>query len=278
MILIDRRQGSADLADVWGDAELSDLTFADVAILGTGHDGVPVSIGIELKRLDELMADLHTGRFLGHQAPGMRREYDYCWLVVEGDCREGRKGELEVPKGRPSASGRRGWTQLQIGYQAMRYQTLLALLMTITQKAGIFVRQTKTRGQTLKFCQGLAAWWEKGWDQHQAMDRLYVAPHGPIPREHTLLERWLQALPGVGWKRSAHAERLFASPHALATASIEDLMAIKGVSRAKARTIYALINNIQEDANADNVQEDADADMARTSSAVARTSSAVVAR
>lgn len=230
MIIVDRRQGSGDLAKRWDGAELGDLRFGDVAILGTGEDGVPHSCGIEIKGLLEIVNDLHSGRFFGYQAPGLRRSYDTCWLVIEGEHTEGPGDKLVIPfhKYQPKVS----------------YSTLLAMTMTITQKGGIHVKHTTTRGETLGFCQQLAAWWLAGWDSHHALDTFYEAPApGLLQKEHSLLRLWLKDLRGVGWKRSGDAEQGFESARDMANAGWERFAEIKGISERMAKEIVEKIRS-----------------------------------
>lgn len=234
MIFIDRRQGSGDLARVWSGAALSDLHFADVAILGHGPDGIGMSCGIEIKQIAELVGDLHTGRFLGYQAPGLRRTYDVSWLVIEGRFKQGTHDELLVPR-------TMGWRQVVIGETKMSYSTTMFVLMTIAQKAGIHVWPTETRGQTLIFCQRLAEWWINGWESHHALDTFYTPPSGILQREHSLLRLWLKELRGLGWKRSADAETRFTSARDMANATWERFADVKGISETQAKKIVERI-------------------------------------
>lgn len=247
MILIDRRQGSGHLARAWPNAQLDDLRFADVAILGRGPGGRGVTCGIELKKLDELMGDLHTGRFFGHQAPGLRRTYDVAWLVVEGRCKQGRNDELLVPRFHKLKG--RGWTPLQIGTRGIAYSTAMFTLLTIAQKAGIHVWPTETTGQTLTFCQKLADWWLRGWDLHQSMDTFYTAPAtGEIDgaawwAEHTLVRRMAKEIKGIGWKRSRDVADRFDSVQQMANAETYGWEQVKGISKRRAREIVRELRN-----------------------------------
>ncbi len=241
VILIDRRQGSGHLAKRWPEATLTDLTVADVAILGRGPDGVGMSCGIEIKGLAELLGDMHSGRFLGRQAPALRRSYDYAWLIVQGHGRRRRDGVLEIPR-------KGGWAPLSFG-QSMSakpflHVTAMTLIMTIAQKAGIFVWPTDTEGQTLWFLKYLAAWWTNGWDSHKSLDTFYQPPSGHIPHEHTLLRLWLKEIRGIGWTRSALAEPGFTSAQAMANAEPEDFASIKGISAKRAQEIVNEIRGI----------------------------------
>ncbi|KKN41450.1 hypothetical protein LCGC14_0723210 [marine sediment metagenome] len=228
MIIVDRRQGSGDLVKHWPDAMLGNLRFGDVAILGWGPGGAPWACGIEIKGLLEIVNDLHSGRFFGYQAPGLRRSYDTCWLIVEGEHTEAPGDKLVIPfhKFQPKVS----------------YSTLLAMLLTITQKGGIHVKMTKTRSETLGFCQQLAAWWLAGYDSHHALDTFYEAPApGLLQKEHSLLRLWLKDLRGIGWKRSGEAEDAFESARDMANAKWERFADIKGISEKMAKQIVERI-------------------------------------
>lgn len=236
MILIDRRVGSGHLAGLWPEAQLADLRSADVAIMGRGPGGVGMSCGVEIKGLKEIMADIYTGRFMGAQAPLLRRSYDQVWLIVQGRGRRGAKGLLEAPV------GKRGyWKPMRLNPRSKRafaHGTFLALVMTVVQKAGIHVWWTDDEAQTLDFLQGLAAWWTTGWDGHASLDRFYgPPPTEPVPAKHRLLRLWLKELPGVGWARSKDAMGQFDSAQAMANADVQDFAAIKGVSVKRAEQI-----------------------------------------
>ena len=59
MILLDRRIGSSDLYQPLRacnlPVELTTLESADVAWLGRGPEGVPTPIGVEIKRIGDLL-------------------------------------------------------------------------------------------------------------------------------------------------------------------------------------------------------------------------------
>lgn len=241
MILIDRRQGSGDLAKSWPESELADLRFGDVAILGVGPDGRGSTCGIELKKLTEIVGDITTGRFLGYQAPGLCRTYDTRWLVIEGEYSEGGDGDILVPR-RSKATGQ--FSRGPIAYGGgppVKAQTLMALICTLTQKAGIHVWMTRTPRQTLDFCKQLATWWLAGWDSHQSLETFYTPPSGLLQKEHSLLRLWLKELRGIGWKRSAEAEQQFDSAREMAISDWPAFAKVKGISESQAKKIVERI-------------------------------------
>ena len=244
MIIVDRRQGSGDLQKLWPEATLGDLRFGDVAFLGKGPDDVGHTVGIEIKGITEILGDIHSGRFLGFQAPGLRRSYKTCWLVVEGEYKRGQDDTLLIPRFN-KGSGQVKWIPFTIGgKQTIAYSTAMFLLMTIVQKGGIHLWMTESRSQTRHFCQDLCAWWLAGWESHRSLDTFYSAPDpGLMRREHSLLRLWLKEIRGIGWKRSALAEEAFTSARDMANAGWERFAEIKGISERMAKEIVRRIRS-----------------------------------
>lgn len=89
MILVDTRAGSKELIEPLEARGLPvdpvTLEFGDVAFEGRGEHGKAVFVGIEYKKLSELVQAMNDGRFAGHQLPGMVQTYDYRYLLVEGE-------------------------------------------------------------------------------------------------------------------------------------------------------------------------------------------------
>jgi len=71
---IDKRDGSDYLCEPLkqlGLRRISTSPFADLAFTGRGNDDAPIEVGIEFKKLDDLVTSLRSGRLQGHQLPGM---------------------------------------------------------------------------------------------------------------------------------------------------------------------------------------------------------------
>src|SRR5689334_15702242 len=102
MLLVDPRIGSRDLLlplQRFGvPAELSPVNMdaGDFAFVGRGVNDAALTVGIELKETVDLVQSLRSGRFAGHQLPGLLRTYDRAWLLTEGMWRVGESGLLEV--------------------------------------------------------------------------------------------------------------------------------------------------------------------------------------
>jgi ERCC4-type nuclease len=146
------------------DVALTTLEFADIAFEGQGDNDASVFVGIELKKLPDLISSLRTGRLSGHQLPGLAASYDYRWLLVEGTWRPDAKGRITTPR-RYSQ-----WAALP----GMAVAEMEKRVLTLELMGGLRVRHTSSRACTLHFIASLYRWFTDG-----AMDRhtSHLAPH-----------------------------------------------------------------------------------------------------
>lgn len=221
MIYVDRRVGSKDLLaplkSAGLDAVLEDLEFADVAFSGQGPKGTTVDIGIELKRLNDCIQSLRTGRLAGHQLPGLRAQYEHAWLIVEGQWGANEQGYVTTYQGR-----QRGWHTTP---GKMRASELEKQILTLELCGGLHARYTNTRADTVRFLVNLYRWWtDTALDHHTS--------HLAVHDQPTLvpINQWRQAftkLPGIGIKASKSvAEHFGNSLRDAARATVSEWAAI----------------------------------------------------
>ena len=196
MILVDRRVGSKDLVaplKAFGmQVELVELEFADVAFTGRGAKGASVDIGIELKRLNDLVSSLRTGRLAGHQLPGLRAQYEHAWLVIEGQWKSDERGNVVTYQGK-----QRGWAQLP---GKMTASELEKQVLTLELCGGLHARYTNSRADTLRFVANLYRWWtDQALDHHTSHLAVHQQPTlFPISEVRQAFCRF----PGIGIKAS----------------------------------------------------------------------------
>jgi len=244
VILLDRRIGSSDLysplrkLDV--PVELVTLDSGDAAWLGRGPEEAPVPVGIEIKRVSDLISSITSGRLSGHQLPKLIREYQHAWLIVEGRYRASAEGVLETPQGATWAPhmGSRG------SGQAFTYRELEAFLTTLEMRAGLHLRRTFDRTETAVLLATLYQWWTgKAWHEHRA----HLALHSPV-RDAGLLykpslrRRIAAELPGIGISKSGAVADHFPTVRALVDASPEEWTAIPGIGKTLATRITEALN------------------------------------
>ena len=203
MILVDRRIGSKDLLapliKLGLDAELTELSFGDVAFEGKGSNHTSLAIGIELKTIPDLVNSVRSGRFAGHQLPGLRQMYEHSWLVIEGTYRSDRAGALTRYQG-----SRRGWTSV---HGQMTASELEKQVLTFELCGGLHVRYTNSRRATLNFIASLFRWWtDKSMERHQSHLAVHT-PHGFTPLSE--FRQVVSRFPGIGLKTSLAVEKHF---------------------------------------------------------------------
>jgi len=245
MILLDDRTGSKELMryfvahDVR--VESTRLEFADACWAGNGPHG-DCMIGMERKRIGDLVNSIRGRRLSGHQLPGLMDNYEFVYLIVEGIYRPGIHGELEEGRG-------------QGIWRAMgpMYREIDSYLATLELKCGVIVRRTTSPQETVAVIVDLYKWWTgKTWEQHQSHHQLYtlspdsqvsgrklsfVNPEREIARKYgkRAVDVWKMAaqLEGLDTKAELVAAH-FRTPRRMMLAGVKDWMEIAGIGKVLA--------------------------------------------
>lgn len=204
VIYVDYREGSKHLINPLRKlglaVEKTDLPYGDVAFEGRGVDNASVMIGVELKKMNDLVSSLRSGRLVDHQIPGMVGPdgiYKFAWVLVEGQYKGGKMGEL-------LSLTPRGWRQVP---GQMTVSELQKRLFSIAF-GGVRVAHVNRDEDTVEWLRDLYRWWtDKALDQHQTTHEVHQ-PGGIVPVSDfraTLMVR----CPGMGRAASLAAEKRF---------------------------------------------------------------------
>lgn len=251
MLLVDRRAGSCELVAPLRkkglDVVETELEFGDVAFSGKGSGGADVHIGIEYKRLGDLVSSMRTGRLEGHQLLGMRGAgphdlplYDFAYLLVEGDILYDGRGVLLERK------VRRGRTELVPLHGTMNVAEFKKRLHVLHLRGGLNTLYARTLAQSVDELEILyRVWTDKALDEHSSHLAIYNAPPlTPVSQ----CRRTLSTLPGLGVARSAGAARTFGSIRAAVCASVAEWADVdvdgRRLGEAAAVKIVAAINEV----------------------------------
>lgn len=204
MLTIDPRAGSKNLIAPLQKRGLpvlvKQMEFGDLAFVGNGPGGRPVSIAVEHKTLGDLIQCLSDRRFEGHQLPGLKRTYESAWLLVEGRWLVDSKGYMVMLR-------RGGLQRIKWGRgEGMERTTLYKKLMSIEHCAGIRVKLTESPTETYEWLHALYAWWtgkdfedhgkEFGWMPPEAW-AVEAAENGDL-KPWSGARQWARIIPGVG--------------------------------------------------------------------------------
>lgn len=246
VVTVDDRAGSRELAPLLErlelDVEVKRLPFADMAFEGWGPKG-RCRVGIERKTVRDMLNSLESGRFPDHQLTGMLEDYDFSFLVVEGNYRRDPvTGLLQTP-----VHG--GWWTVKAGPQrTYPYTRLEHGLLTLELHTPLKVRRVGGIRETASFVWSLAHYYQKQWREHSTLKVFYDnAPPETYVWRVGLVRRVAKEFPLIGWERSAVVAARFKSVRDMVNASAAEWMEIPGVGDGIAGKVCAAIDGIRLD-------------------------------
>lgn len=203
-LIVDDRAGSGELhlelCALGLPAKIQRLEAGDFSFVGEGRGHKPARIGVERKRLSDVLASVTDGRFAGEQLPKMVAAYDAVWLLVDDIWRCSSDGTIEV-------YGRGKWGPTY-GKRWM-YRELEAWMLTMTVKAGVHVRCVSGAGASARFIATLYNWWNLagGYEGHAA----HKAVHSLTEGRELLTQVGLTAatLPTIGAEKAVYVQERF---------------------------------------------------------------------
>jgi len=200
-IRVDPRAGSQDLIEplrkLGCTVREEYLPAGDIELIGI--DGTVV--GIEFKKIPDLLACIRNGRF-AEQLRAMKREYHVSWLLVEGRMRVGASGKLEYATAYNETHDLAKWREADGGYT---YQEVQAWLMTMAQCGGALLASTSCLSESALWVRAAFYWWTfQAWEEHRAHKAWFEPPplwENPYA-EPPLALRVASVLPGIGPERA----------------------------------------------------------------------------
>lgn len=217
MLLVDYREGSKELIAPLKRAGLpaseDDLASGDLAWIGRGVGGEPVWIGIEFKKINDLMQSLRSNR-MNEQALKMQDDYRYRYLLIEG--------ELSIDtQGRMLRRSRWGGTTPIPGLGAAE---LFKRVYVLHLMFGLTPIWMPTRTLVLKQIEFLyRIWTDQDMDKHKS--HLGVYEGGIVPP--TGFVRTVKTYPGCGLKVAKAAEAKFRTIRRATNANAEEWAALE---------------------------------------------------
>lgn len=218
MIRIDQRVGSGELEKYFRPygvkTEKTKLDYGDFDFEGQGPKGL-CGVVFERKRIEDLVDSMQSNRLTGHQLPGIARNYDYGYLIIEGAWRSSTEGLLEIP-------GRWGVDVRRIPARAVRN-----FVMGLTLRGGLIPWRTWNQEETVEFIVDQYRMWEKPWAEHTSHEAIYAPAEATgsmtviRSRPMSRAEKIAMQLPGLDGK-ARYAAQKFKTPLSLITAKEGD--------------------------------------------------------
>ncbi len=239
MIMIDDREKESLFINsmTHGTFEFARLEYADASFIGNGENGEPVLVGIERKALSDLLNSITSGRFAGHQLPGLLNSYNVVYLIVEGMFRPGKDGLLYHREGKD-------WIPINYGRRWM-YADVEAWLTTVEEKAGVRLRRAPGPSETAAIIQALHRWWtNKEFEDHRSHLTMHKPRDTALLRKASLVRVIAAELPGIGWTRSENVSKRFHTVADMVAADFKDWEEIEGVGKSTAKKVVEAIYGI----------------------------------
>lgn len=229
------------------------LHFGDMAFLGAGPDGKLVPVGVEYKKLDDLLQCIVSKRLVTHQLPGMMKDYRFSYLLIEATVRPDKDSSIETF----NLFKTRGRKVRELGafeptFSRISYSMMQKYLMTIENIGGVRVRFSSCRDDTLGFLAALYHWWQKPWDKHHSHLALpsYEDSHPRrvevMFRRPSVLQRVAGCLPGIGRNRAVAVATRFRSVAAMVDAKEKDWQGIEGIGEKTAKAVHRALRGVRE--------------------------------
>jgi ERCC4-type nuclease len=243
MIVVDSRTGSKELLPLLRQmgvqADLGGYIAADFQFEGHGEKPLePIIVGVERKTVQDMIGSIRERRLLGAQLPEMARAYQVVEIIMEGTWRRNRDtGLVEVPTGAGKWVVARG---------SMHHEELAHFLMRL-QDLGILVWRTFDERETAAWLKARYNHYQQPYSERVAKLHVVYAPPPEVKRRGRRIgllgarvasfkECVAAQLPGVD-SRAIELAAQFPSAKALANATVEDWVRLKGVGKKGAQTI-----------------------------------------
>jgi len=235
MILVDERQGSVELAPLLSSSIVCHLDYGDFAWSGKGPEG-EVTIGVERKRLMDLLQSMTSGRLSGHQIIGMLDTYDWTYLLVEGLWRPDRHTGVLM-----RANGKGKWEAAHLGSRRFMARDIYNFFNTLTVMTGIIVVTTGNIWESAKWLESCSGWWNKGWAKHKSHTQWQKPPQFAQLTKPNLVTRMAAQLEGIGWDKARKIGERFDSVDELIQGVESEFTEVEGIGPKLAESIVRQI-------------------------------------
>lgn len=220
----------------------SPLLFGDVCFEGNGPHGTML-IGIEMKKIHDMLNCIDDARFSAHQRTGMSQMYKVSILNIQGYWRAHDESGL-LMEGFLNRDGELKWAYCRPAGRTVMYSKLRRYLFSVSL-SGVHVTYTRDIVQTSIDIVEWYWYFQKRWKDHTALLEMQKLNIPSLTGKPPLVRRWAADLEGIGVKFSDDAAKLFKKPITLATSDEMDWLRIPGIGVPTAQSIWREIHGVK---------------------------------
>ena len=230
MILVDNRIGSKEIAPyINNPTNICRMDYADFAFVGNGPHGL-VKIGVERKTIPDLLQSMTSGRLTGHQLIGMRENFDYIYLLLDGKFRASKDGMVQI-------CTNRYWRDIDYGRRKFMIRELYAFIQSLQILCNMNVAQVSNEKDSGKWLDSAYGWWAKPWKKHKSHLQFQKIINAVCLYKPSLVTRMVYQLDGVGYEKAQALGYRFRTPESLLGANLKDLQEVDGIGKILAAKI-----------------------------------------
>lgn len=235
----------ADMIKALGSCALPCPLFTDCAFWGVGDNDTVLKIGIERKKIGDIVACISDGRLI-HQAQICKEnQIDVFVVIVEGRVhRNPDDGLLEVPVWGINPRTLRRAEIYQPVRPTISYSRFDQFLTELTYLAGIIVKRSENVHETADIIQALYTNFQTPPGKHNSLHQIYTRPNrdGVLLTRPGLVRRISKEFLGIGWERSRAVAERFKTVRELANADVKQWREIDGIGKVTAEKVVREIN------------------------------------
>jgi len=208
------------------------LVAGDFCFVGEGPKG-PCLIGIERKRLHDILNCLRTHRFVGEQLPKLIDHYEYVYLVIEGRYQSNwSTGLLEERRGKL-------WSPVKAGQESYFLSLELDSFLNSLSLSPVRIKRTADEKETVDWIVSLHHTFSKPWQEHgKKLAGIHTPAEYAIVGKASTVRRVAYTLTKVGWERSGAVEQHFKNVHEMCDAEVKDWMKVDGFGKVLSNRVY----------------------------------------
>jgi ERCC4-type nuclease len=238
-LLLDRRVGSIELHTLLTTPHsVCELDYGDAVVLGSGAMG-DIGIGIERKRIRDLISSMESGRLVAHQIPGMLEEFERAYVVVEGLWKPDRNRNLCL-------YGKGGFKPLRYGKRRYGSKDIHSFLLSIQEMFGVRVIITGSATHTAAWIDDIHYWYNKS--RHRTGEVMMTNPipaNGWNGRRPSTVALVAKELKGVGGRKALDLAKIFPTVQDLVNATVPDIMKVPGIGQTIAEGIWRQLREVR---------------------------------
>lgn len=234
LLTIDSREPNGELIDgLTNPHRIRLMTYGDFSFwgYGPGDEERAHHIGIERKEINDLLGSISSGRLGGHQAPGMAKNFDVAYLLIEGEWWYDYKGDARKGKG-----------LLGYGRQTWNAKAIEGFLNSMTVLHGLRVVRSRNAKQSAVVIDALRHWWGKPFEEHRSAGAIVETSVGDgkhmsfaKPSEFV---KCVAQLKGVGADRAKKLEGRFKTIAELVEAEPGEIREVEGFGKTMAESVW----------------------------------------